>query len=97
MVIDDVPTNVKLLAARLSVEYFDVLTASSRPQALKTLAAERIDVVPLDVMMRGMDGYAVCRRIKASPATIHVPVVMVSALHQTADKVRGLEAGATTS
>src|SRR5688572_14239331 len=94
LVVDDVPANVKLLEARLAAEYFEVLTAYSGPEALAVCARERIDVVLLDVMMPGMDGFEVCRRIKQEPATAHVPVIMVTALDQSADKVQGLDAGA---
>ncbi len=94
LVVDDILANVKLLEARLSAEYFDVLTAFSGQEALAILQAERVDVVLLDVMMPGMDGFEVCRRLKASPRTMHVPVIMVTALDQTSDKVQGLEAGA---
>jgi two-component system cell cycle response regulator len=94
LVVDDILANVKLLEARLSAEYFDVLTAYSGPEALELMEVERIDVVLLDVMMPGLDGFEVCRRIKSSPKTMHVPVVMVTALDQSVDKVQGLEAGA---
>src|SRR5262245_1472300 len=94
LVVDDILANVKLLVARLSAECFDVLTAYSGEEALEVLQRERVDVVLLDVMMPGMDGFEVCRRIKASARTMHVPVVMVTALDQTRDKVQGLEAGA---
>ena len=84
LVVDDILANVKLLEARLSAEYFDVLTAYSRPaRRWSCCEAERVDVVLLDVMMPGMDGFEVCRRIKSSPKTMHVPVVMVTALDQT--------------
>jgi two-component system cell cycle response regulator len=94
LVVDDIPANVKLLEARLSAEYFDVLTACSGAEALDICARERVDVVLLDVMMPGMDGFEVCRRLKSSPITQHVPVVMVTALDQPSDKIQGLEAGA---
>lgn len=94
LVVDDIPANVKLLEARLSAEYFDVLTAYSGREALDICARERIDVVLLDVMMPGMDGIEVCRHLKSSPATQHIPVVMVTALDQPSDKIQGLEAGA---
>ena len=94
LVVDDIPANVKLLQARLEAEYFEVLTASSGLEALDICARERVDVVLLDVMMPGMDGFEVCRHLKASSATHHVPVVMVTALDQSADKVQGLESGA---
>jgi two-component system, cell cycle response regulator len=94
LVVDDIPANVKLLEARLSAEYFDVVTASNGAQALEICARARCDIVLLDVMMPDMDGFEVCRRLKASPATHFVPVVMVTALDSPSDRVRGLEAGA---
>jgi two-component system, cell cycle response regulator len=94
LVVDDIPANVRLLQARLEAEYFEVVTASSGQMALDLCDSERIDVVLLDVMMPGMDGFEVCRRLKASAKTLHVPVVMVTALDQNSDKVHGLEAGA---
>jgi two-component system, cell cycle response regulator len=94
LVVDDIITNVKLLEARLAAEYFEVLTAASGQEALDVCARERVDVVLLDVMMPGMDGFEVCRRLKANPLTHHLPVIMVTALDQPSDKVHGLEAGA---
>ena len=94
LVVDDIAANVKLLEARLSAEYFTVLTANSPGDALAILRDEHVDVVLLDVMMPGMNGFEVCRRIKSAPKTMHVPVIMVSALDQASDKVQGLEAGA---
>lgn len=94
LVVDDILANVKLLEARLSAEYFDVVTAMSGPEALGICDRGQCDIVLLDVMMPGMDGFEVCRRLKANPATHHIPVVMVTALDQPSDRVRGLEAGA---
>ncbi len=94
LVVDDILSNVKLLEARLTAEYFEILTAYSGREALDIIARERIDIVLLDVMMPGMDGFEVCRRIKQSEKTAHIPVVMVTALDQPSDKVHGLEAGA---
>src|SRR5436853_2344088 len=94
LVVDDVPTNVKLLEARLSAEYFDVLTATSGAEALAICERAECDVVLLDVMMPDMDGFEVCRRLKSDPRTHHIPVIMVTALDQPSDRVRGLEAGA---
>jgi len=94
LVVDDVPANVKLLEARLSAEYFDVVTAMSGREALAICKRAECDLVLLDVMMPDMDGFEVCRRLKSNPATHHIPVVMVTALDQLSDKVRGLEAGA---
>ncbi|MFM8802020.1 MAG: PleD family two-component system response regulator [Tagaea sp.] len=94
LVVDDVLPNVKLLEARLSAEYFNVQTAYSGPEALAKAVADPPDIVLLDVMMPGMDGFEVCRRLKAEPRTRHVPVVMVTALSAAEDRVRGLECGA---
>ncbi len=94
LVVDDVPANVKLLQARLTQEYFDVRCATSGEEALRVCAEEQCDLVLLDVMMPGMDGFEVCRRLKGDPRTHHIPVVMVTALDQPADRVRGLQAGA---
>src|SRR4030088_289569 len=94
LVVDDVPANVKLLEARLSAEYFDVLTASSGAEALQICQRAECDIILLDVMMPDMDGFEVCRRLKSSPVQHFIPVVMVTALDSPADRVRGLEAGA---
>lgn len=94
LVVDDIATNVRLLEARLSAEYFDVLTASSGYEALEVCGRERIDVVLLDVMMPGLDGYEVCRQLKRDPKTHHIPVVMVTALDQPSERLEGLECGA---
>ncbi len=94
LVVDDVPPNVKLLEAKLNSEYFDVLTAYSGPEALDVISREHPDIVLLDVMMPGMDGFEVCRRIKSDGMTAHIPVIMVTALDQPSDRVAGLEAGA---
>jgi two-component system cell cycle response regulator len=92
LVVDDIPPNIKLLEARLSAEYFDVLTAANGPDALAVCLEGACDIVLLDVMMPGMDGFEVCRRLKSNPLTAHLPVVMVTALDQPSDRVRGLEA-----
>ena len=94
LVVDDVPTNVKLLEARLMAEYFQVLTATNGLDALELCESGQCDMVLLDVMMPGMDGFEVCRRLKSNPETMHLPVVMVTALDQPEDRIRGLEAGA---
>ncbi len=94
LVVDDIPTNVKLLAARLSAEYFDVLEANNGADAIEICQTGEVDLVLLDVMMPEMDGFETCNRLKQDPKTQHIPVVMVTALDQPSDKVRGLEAGA---
>src|SRR6201989_3423076 len=94
LVVDDILSNVKLLEAKLSAEYFDVVTAFNGLECLAKVAEAAPDIVLLDVMMPGMDGFEVCRRIKSNPKTAQVPVVMVTALDQPSDRVTGLEAGA---
>ncbi|RUM99434.1 PleD family two-component system response regulator [Pseudaminobacter arsenicus] len=94
LVVDDVPANVKLLEVRLLAEYFEVLTAGNGADAIETCENGKVDVVLLDVMMPDMDGFEVCRRLKSDPATSHIPVVMITALDQASDRIRGLEAGA---
>ncbi len=94
LIVDDLLPNIKLLEARLSAEYFDVVSVTNGPEALELCRDGRADIVLLDVMMPGMDGFEVCSRLKADPATMHLPVVMVTALDQPADRVRGLECGA---
>src|SRR5919109_1394464 len=94
LVVDDVPANVKLLEARLSAEYFDVLTASNGAEALDLCSRAECDIILLDVMMPDMDGFEVCRKLKSNPATHFIPVVMVTALDSPTDRVQGLEAGA---
>jgi two-component system cell cycle response regulator len=94
LVVDDVPANVKLLEVRLLAEYFEVLTATNGAEALEICENGKVDVVLLDVMMPDMDGFEVCRRLKSDPATAHVPVVMITALDDVSDRIRGLEAGA---
>ncbi len=94
LVVDDIEANIKLLEARLMAEYFQVFSASNGQDALDICAKGQCDIVLLDVMMPGMDGYEVCRRLKADPKTMNIPVVMITALDQPSDKVAGLEAGA---
>ncbi|MFC3693946.1 PleD family two-component system response regulator [Chenggangzhangella methanolivorans] len=94
LVVDDVAANVKLLEDRLTAEYFDVMTAADGPTALELCSRSQCDLVLLDVMMPGMDGFEVCRRLKADPKTHHIPVVIITALDHRSDRIRGLEAGA---
>lgn len=94
LIVDDIPTNVRLLEARLTAEYYEVLTASSGREALDICQSQDVDIVLLDVMMPEMDGFEVCRRLKADPKTHHIPVLMVTALDQPSDRVQGLDAGA---
>ncbi len=94
LVVDDTPQNVKLLADILGAKGFVAITAASGEEALAKLAAERPDLVLLDVMMPGLSGYDVCRRIRAEPATALLPVVLVTSLDPHQERVKGIEAGA---
>jgi two-component system cell cycle response regulator len=94
LVVDDIEANVRLLEAKLSAEYYDVMTAYDGPTALALAAAESPDIILLDVMMPGMDGFEVCRRLKEDVLTRHIPVVLVTALDGRQDRINGLEAGA---
>jgi CheY-like chemotaxis protein len=92
LAVDDIPQNVRLLQAVLEPRGYSVVAASSGEEALRLLSAE-IDLVLLDILMPGMDGYEVCRRIRADAATAFLPVVMITASGEQ-EKRRALEAGA---
>lgn len=94
LVVDDNPLNLKLLAAKLTRDYYTVSTAEDGEQALKKALEEQPDIILLDVMMPGIDGFEVCKRLKADAATRHIPIVMVTALSDVSDRVHGLEVGA---
>jgi two-component system cell cycle response regulator len=94
LVVDDIEANVRLLQAKLEAEYYEVLTAPDGPTALIVAAAEKPDIILLDVMMPGMDGFTVCRHLKEDIETRHIPVVLLTALDGRSDRVAGLEAGA---
>ena len=94
LIVDDVPANTRLLEAKLAEDYYQVNAALDGFAALKVAKSWQPDLILLDVMMPGMDGYECCRRLKDNPATMHIPVVMVTALGEPAERVRGLEAGA---
>ncbi len=93
LVVDDLPQNVRLLRAVLEPRGFAVASASSGEEALSRLAEGDIDLVLLDVVMPGLDGYAVCRRLRADEATAFLPVVMITASGEQ-EKRRAIEAGA---
>jgi two-component system, cell cycle response regulator len=94
LITDDNPLNVKLLSAKLTREYYSVVTAESGQETLEKAISEKPDLILLDVMMPGLDGFETCRQLKANPLTASIPVVMVTALSDAQDRVRGLEAGA---
>jgi len=94
LVVDDTPHNVKLLADLLAVKGYSVATAVNGDEALAKVASERPDLVLLDVMMPGLSGYDVCRRIRGDPGTALLPVVLVTSLDPQQERVKGMEAGA---
>jgi two-component system cell cycle response regulator len=94
LVVDDIEANIRLLEAKLSAEYYEVISATDGVTALAMAAADKPDIILLDVMMPGMDGFQVCRRLKEDAATRHIPVVLVTALDGRADRITGLESGA---
>ena len=93
LVVDDQPQNIRLLDAVLSPRGYAVVTASSGEEALKLLPEADPDLVLLDVVMPGLDGYAVCRRIRADPQTAFLPVVMITASGDQ-ERLQALESGA---
>ncbi len=94
LVVDDLLTNRTLLELKLRAEYYEVAVAASGLEALDLAHCWSPDVILLDVMMPGLDGYEVCRRLKRDPALSHIPVIMVTALFDPTERVSGLEAGA---
>ncbi|HXD96965.1 MAG TPA: response regulator, partial [Candidatus Acidoferrum sp.] len=94
LVVDDTPVNLKLLADLLTAKGYAVVTATSGVEALAKVETEPLDLVLLDVMMPGMSGYEVCRKIREKTATAMLPVVMVTALDPGQERVKGIEAGA---
>ena len=93
LIVDDQPQNLRLLEAVLEPRGFRTVSAESGEAALEVLSREQADLVLLDILMPGMDGYEVCRRIRENPATAFLPVVMITA-SDTAQKLRATEAGA---
>ena len=94
LVVDDIVANVRLLEAKLTAEYFEVVTAMNGLDALDAVQRTKPDIILLDVMMPGIDGIEVCSRLKANPVTRHIPIILVTALDQPEDRLRGLRAGA---
>jgi two-component system, cell cycle response regulator len=94
LIVDDRPANTRLLEAKLAAEYYQVSSARDGFEALATARDWQPDLILLDVMMPGMDGYECCRQLKDDAVTLHIPVVMVTALGEPSERLRGLEAGA---
>ncbi|GMG83896.1 PleD family two-component system response regulator [Paralimibaculum aggregatum] len=94
LIVDDVPSSRLIARAKLSMAYYDVIEAETGEEAIDIAAREEPDLILLDVMMPGIDGFETCRRLKTQARTAHIPVVMLSSLSNRADRVRGLECGA---
>ncbi len=94
LIVDDEPLNVDLLEQELAAERYRTVAARSGEEALKRAAESHPDLILLDVMMGGIDGYETCRRLKAQEATRSIPVIFLTALSDTLEKVRGFRAGA---
>ncbi|MDE3060908.1 MAG: PleD family two-component system response regulator [Pseudomonadota bacterium] len=94
LVVDDVAANVKVIEAKLASEYYDVITAKDGFEAIEQARSRKPDLILLDIMMPGMDGFETCRRLKEDPEVSHIPIVMVTALSEKSDRLKGLEAGA---
>jgi putative two-component system response regulator len=94
LIVDDDKQNVKLVSAQLAPLGYQLLTATSAAEALEIVGSQEVDLVLLDVMMPGMNGFEVCRRIKNAEATRQVPVILLTALEDSESRVRGIEAGA---
>jgi putative two-component system response regulator len=94
LVVDDERVNLKVMEASLASLDYEVIKASNGEEALDLVQKTEVDLVLLDIMMPGMDGYEVCRRLKSSEATRLIPVVLLTALSGTEARVQGIEAGA---
>ena len=94
LVVDDDPLNVKLLGAKLPADQFEVLTAFNGKEAVQKTLQEHPELILLDIMMPEMDGYEVSHWLKTNPATENIPIILVTALDGSEDKIRGFEAGA---
>ncbi|ERT03787.1 response regulator, partial [Lyngbya aestuarii BL J] len=94
LVVDDYPLNLKLLCASLSRVKYKVLVAQTGESALEIAVSQQPDLILLDIRMPEMDGYEVCRQLKASPVTRDIPVIFMTALSETDNKVKGLKLGA---
>ena len=94
LIVDDVPSSRLIARAKLSMAYYDVIEAVSGEEALEVARTDQPDLILLDVMMPGIDGFETCRRLKAMRETAHIPIVMLSSLDNRADRMRGLESGA---
>ncbi|MCB0153898.1 MAG: response regulator, partial [Anaerolineae bacterium] len=94
LIVDDTPANLETLYSYLESLGFEIMMAQNGPTALKRVEYAKPDIILLDVVMPGMDGFETCRRLKAAEATKNIPVIFMTALTDTVHKVQGLQAGA---
>jgi signal transduction histidine kinase len=94
LIVDDIPTNLEVLSEALTDAGFDVAVATTGESAIKQVEYDPPELILLDVMMPGIDGFETCRRLKANPKTKHIPIIFMTALADTVDKVKGLSLGA---
>lgn len=94
MIVDDVPLNLKMLETMLASEDYNIVKAEDGYHALHRVAKQKVDLILLDAMMPGMDGFEVCQRLKMNEKTRSIPVVMVTALDDSESRIKGIEAGA---
>jgi len=94
LVADDIKQNVKLLRVILTASEFDVIEAYDGEEALEKAKSENPDLILLDIMMPKMTGYEVCQKLRANGTTKSIPIVMITALHEMEDRIKGIDAGA---
>jgi len=94
LVVDDIATNRVFARAKLNANYYDVIEAECGEQAIELAQHEQPDLILLDILMPGIDGFETCQRLKADHATSHIPIIMLTALDGQADRLRGLDVGA---
>jgi diguanylate cyclase (GGDEF)-like protein len=94
LIVDDIPVNIQLLQTHLSTMGYEIVIAGNGEEALHQVENRKPDLILLDVMMPKMDGFQVCRILKNNEKTFHIPIILVTALNEIEDKIKGIEAGA---
>ena len=94
LIVDDTPTNLGMLCDFLTASGFEVLVAVDGESAIEQAVYAQPNLILLDILMPGIDGFETCRRLKANPSTQHIPVIFMTALSETGDKVKGFQVGA---
>ena len=94
LAVDDAPDSLMMLTEALTAEGYDVRPADTGELAIAAVGSAKPEIILLDVRMNGIDGFEVCRRLKATPESRDIPIIFLSALHETAERVHGLKLGA---